>query len=139
MPQASINFGHRISFGLESVGRNLGVIGSAFFRLGTLFLFFWYLCEFKRALWANSNQFFACALMVASFILAAAFLFVFFTAVLRFNPTAEPEATSVAPFIWLTLLPMVVVLLAGLLGAHFTTPLLKFTQENLNRIWQYLF
>lgn len=145
MPKWWIEFDQRLSFGLQSLGRNFSTIGGVFFRLGMVFLFYWYLREFVRVLWAN--QFFAWTLLIASIILAGAFLVIFVTAVLRFNPSQEPPAKSIAPFIWLNLLPIAVVALAGLLGADFTTsrgnftppPLLKFTQETLNRIWQYLF
>ena len=133
MPQSCTNFGRRVSFGVQSLGKSLGPIGSILFRLGLIAVFFWYLCEFASALSTGQYPGWANVLLAASIVLLVVFLAIVVIAACRFDPTAKPEQASIMPFILLYLVPITVVAIAVRAEHEFSTPLLKFTYGILKR------
>jgi hypothetical protein len=137
MPQLRTNFGRRVSFGIQSLGKSLGPIGSVLFRLGLVAMFFWYLCEFTSALSTAQYPTWAWVLRAASIVLLVVFLAIVVLAAYRFDPATTPEQASIMPFILLNVVPIAVVAIAGWLGATFTSPLLRLTQVCLKSMWQF--
>jgi hypothetical protein len=133
MMKSCTNLGSRVSFGLGSLGKNLGPIGSILFRLALVAIFFWYLCEFTSALSTAQHPGWVWVLRAASIVLLVVFLTIVVIAAYRFDPTAKPEQASIMSFILLNLVPITVVAIAVRAEHEFSTPLLKFTYGILKR------
>lgn len=123
---------------LRELGRGLPKILSILFRLGTLFLFFWYLVDFIRELWSHQRYSFAIVGVVSALLTTALCGWTLFNARRAVRARMAGGSGSMLSFVVLNFPCLVVVATATWYGHSFGAGLLHFTQCLLKRLFAIL-
>ena len=129
---------------IDDVGQSLTWLTLSLVKLSLVGLFFCYLVEFVRELWAGTclpDRGLA-VLLAVIVMLCLVFIVVRLFSGMRaeWNAAAQtPEKGSVRPFVTLILFPIIIVAIANHWFSHtFTSPLLKETQDRINQFWTWI-